>query len=209
MIPIVEYKQNGELHHFSGYYMDLDTQRVWSAKRGGRWLKTSKRRNGYVLVRLYDTNAKRIVNITLSRLVWTIANGRQIPDGYDVNHIDEDKTNNHPSNLNIMTRKENNNWGTRNARMAAALRGRKQAQEVVARRAAARSKAVAQLTLDGRLVQTWPSTSEAGRNGWVQQTISKCCRGELKTHGGYRWQWLDDYQTAPVAASDGQLLLAF
>jgi len=201
MEAITEYKHNGELHHFEGYYLDLETQRVWSDKVQ-RWLKTWKTRGGYVCVRLYDTNGKHLVGIKLSRLVWTIANGRQIPDGYQVNHIDEDKSNNHPSNLEICTCKQNINHGTHNARVARANTNGKL------------SKAVAQMTLDGQLVRTWPSTCEAGRNGWNFSSVAACCNKCYHRQGndvykGYRWQWLDEYQAAPVAASDGQLLFAF
>ena len=221
MEAITDFKYHGELHHFEGYYMDLDSQRVWSEKYN-RWLKTHKNRDGYVTLCLTDTNGKQLTGIQLSRLVWTVANGRQIPDGYEVNHIDEDKSNNHPSNLNLMTRKENVNWETRNARarmavsaalrgrklspehvarIAAAHRGRKQTPEHVARIAAAQSKAVAQLTLDGKLVAKWPSTMEAHRNGWNSGSVSQCCRKCFTRKGndvykGYRWQWLEDYEKA-------------
>jgi len=196
MIAIKEFKYHDELHHFSGYWLDLDSQQVWSEKYK-KWMKPWKNRDGYVCVRLTDINKKQLTDILLSRLVWTMANGRQIPDGYQVNHIDEDKNNNNPSNLELVTAKENSNHGTRNARVAAAMRGKKKTPEHVAKVAAAQSKAVAQLTLDGQLVQTWPSTMEAGRNGWDQGTVSKCCNKCFHRQGndvykGYRWMWLDE-----------------
>lgn len=45
------------------------------------------------------------------RLVWEAFNG-PIPDGMQVNHINEVKTDNRLENLNLMTPKENINWGT-------------------------------------------------------------------------------------------------
>ena len=44
------------------------------------------------------------------RLVYATFVG-EIPDGLQVNHIDECKENNVLSNLNLMTAKENTNWG--------------------------------------------------------------------------------------------------
>lgn len=50
------------------------------------------------------------------RLVWTIWKGT-IPNGYTINHNDEVKNNNRLSNLSLMTRTENLNYGTALKRM--------------------------------------------------------------------------------------------
>lgn len=44
----------------------------------------------------------------------------EIPEGYQINHIDENPANNRLDNLNLMTPKENSNWGTRIERVAKA-----------------------------------------------------------------------------------------
>ncbi len=42
----------------------------------------------------------------------------------------------------------------------------------------------------GRIVQLYPSASEAGRaNGLSDSSIVKCCKGKLKTCGGYSWRY--------------------
>ncbi len=51
------------------------------------------------------------------------------------------------------------------------------------------SKKVYQYTLDGKLVKVWDSTCECGRNGFSQGHIGACCRGERKTHKGYKWSY--------------------
>lgn len=52
-----------------------------------------------------------------------------------------------------------------------------------------RSKPVLQYTLFGNLVKEWPSSQEAGRNGYSQGAVSNCCLGKQKSHKGYIWKY--------------------
>ena len=40
--------------------------------------------------------------VRLHRVVWSAANGREIPDGFHVHHKDHDRSNNHPDNLELV-----------------------------------------------------------------------------------------------------------
>ena len=51
------------------------------------------------------------------------------------------------------------------------------------------SKKVYQYTLNGDLIKIWPSTMECDRNGYCQQNVGACCRGELKTYKGFKWYY--------------------
>ena len=63
----------------------------------------------YDQIHLYkESNVKCYL---VHRLVWEAFNG-PIPEGMQVNHIDENKRNNNLDNLNLMTPMENVNWGT-------------------------------------------------------------------------------------------------
>lgn len=68
---------------------------------------------GYLLVQLYKD--KKYKQLLIHRLVVEAFIG-PIPKGMQVNHIDENKKNNCLSNLEIVSPKQNNNHGTRNAR---------------------------------------------------------------------------------------------
>ena len=54
------------------------------------------------------------------------------------------------------------------------------------------SKKVLQYTLNGEFVREWESTNECGRNGFNQQHVSACCRGEQKTHKGFIFKYKEE-----------------
>ena len=81
------------------------------------------------------------------------------------------------STIEWVTPKENNNYATHNERIAKTL-----------------SKKVLQLSLTGDLIREWPSTRECGRNGFNQGEVAACCRGERKTHKGFRFMFAEDYK---------------
>lgn len=60
----------------------------------------------YVLVFPWDFEHSKRVTMTLQRLVYLQFKG-DIPESYDVDHIDGDSLNNIPSNLQAISRKEN------------------------------------------------------------------------------------------------------
>lgn len=70
----------------------------------GITMRTFKQNGGYLFVVTSEKGKRR--NKTVHDLVASAFIGAR-PQGYDVNHIDGDKTNNSPSNLEYVTRKEN------------------------------------------------------------------------------------------------------
>lgn len=151
-------------------------------------IKLHKDSNHYYLkVNLYKNGVGKPFYI--HRLVYETFVG-EIPEGMQVNHIDENKENNRVDNLNLMTPSQNINWGTRNAKVSAALRGKPKSPEAVAKSVAARSKQVEAIDkITGRVVYVFPSTNEAGRQGFDQGAVAACCRGEIKTHHGFIWRY--------------------
>ena len=135
----------------------------------GKVLKPSMNRDGYLQVMLHKEGKYKCFYV--HRLVW-IAFCGEILEGYDVNHINEVKTDNRLVNLNLITHKQNCNFGSRNQRVAHAL-----------------SKPVVAFDDDGNVVLEFSSTRDAARNGFNSGNISACCRCKYKTHHGYRWRY--------------------
>ena len=167
-----------DIKGFEGLYQVSNLGRVKSLERidarGHRLkekiLKPRANHKGYYQVGLCKNSKVRFYFV--HRLVWLVFNG-QIPENMQVNHINEIKTDNRPVNLNLMTPKENTNWGTRNKRSTKK-----------------RSKVVLQFTLDGILVKEYPSTKQVEREtGFANQYISACCNGKYKAAYGYKWKY--------------------
>lgn len=92
----------------------------------GRILKTSKSANGYKRVILYDINKKKTVNIHRLVAEVFVPNPTNLPQ---INHIDEDKTNNCDNNLEWCNSKYNINYGNRNKKASESLKGKLKSKE--------------------------------------------------------------------------------
>lgn len=136
-------------------------------------LLTQTDSNGYLYVTLSDHGECRAFPV--HRLVATafIPNPENLSD---VNHKDEDKTNNSVDNLEWMSHKDNLNYGTYKERMALAV-----------------SKPVSQIDKKtGVIIAIYPGQKFAEEaTGINYSCISACCRGVSKSAGGYYWSFVN------------------
>ena len=156
-------------------YEVYEDGKIWSYKTN-KWLKPVTMKNGYQRVTLSD-NEGNIKKYYLHRVVYEAVTGEPIPNNLQCNHISEDKTDCSFSNINLLTPKENINWGTCIER-----RAKKQTN-------GNRSKSVGAFK-DGELIMVFPSTMEAQRQGFYSSHIVDCCNGKRKTHKGFEWLYL-------------------
>ena len=168
---------------YEGLYQVSDQGRVKSLERkvrhwrGGeriqkeRILKPAVTQDGYLKVGLWAGGKRKTLKV--HRLVCQAFHKN--PDNkQEINHVNEDKTDNRACNLEWCTRRENINHGSRNERVAKA-----------------RSKLVGQYTRDGELIKIWPSTIEAQRQtGFNCGNISEVANGNRKTAYGYIWKYV-------------------
>ena len=110
-----------DVEGFEGHYQVSNHGRVRSIKKEILVLKGEYQHNGYKRVCLWKDGRKQ--NKLVHRLVAIAF--LQNPSNYsDVNHIDEDKTNNHVANLQWCTHLYNMNFGSIKEKMSYASKGR-------------------------------------------------------------------------------------
>ena len=154
----------------------------------GKTIKQVKNNRGYYIVQLSKNN--KVKNFSVHRLVAEafIPNPNNFPQ---VNHKDEDKSNNRVSNLEWMTLKRNINYGTRNKRMALT-----------------KGKNVKAFDDDGNFIMWFCSMTVAEKiTGINQGDISRCTLGKTKHAGGYVWeivkQEAEQYNNGWIPCSSG------
>ena len=171
---------------YEGLYEVSNLGRIMSLNYKGtgraELMKLGNHINGYLQVQLSKNGI--IYNCLVHRLVAQtfLPNPENKPC---VNHkIEGDKgktmnmvifnedgsINKEKSTIEWVTVKENNNYESRNQRIAKA-----------------QSKTVLQFTLDGRFIREWESTMECERNGFHHSAVCKCCNGKLPHYKGFKW----------------------
>lgn len=158
-----------DIPDFEGLYSINEYGQVLSLRKN-RLLRPAIDKYGYLKVTLFKDGVPHYR--TIHRLVAITYIDK--PIGKDcVNHIDENKLNNHISNLEWVTIKENDNHGTRNTRMA----------KTKCR------KPILQIKPDGSIVK-WSGSKEAARIlNLNRANIERCLRGQGLTAYSCIWRY--------------------
>lgn len=116
----------------------------------------------------------------------------------EVDHVDTNRQNNCVWNLRWATKKENRNnpLSLKHYRESSAHNKPWLGKTMLGQRGAdnPNSIAIVQLSLDGKFIKKWAAAMEVKRElGIDQSSIAKCCRGKLKSAGGFRWMYYYDW----------------
>ena len=133
---------------------------------------------GYLKITINKENIKKRVFVHVLVAKAFVPNTYSLPQ---VNHKDEDKTNNCVDNLEWCTALYNSNYGTRAERIS-----KKQTNN------RPDAKPILQCDKDGNIIREWLSISQAAREGNHDlRSIQHCLHSKYsyKTHHGYIWKF--------------------
>jgi len=170
--------------------------------RRDKILKQQKDKQGYMTIRLSYFGKDKTYKTHRLVAKTFIPN---IENKLEINHIDGNKANNIVSNLEWTTRSENQKHAykyglqTQTEKMKrhsvemgktyGKINGSKTGKDNIKKAIEAKKIKVNQYSLNGRLLKTWDSMSEAARNtGAYKSNISYCIKRKKGSAGGYKWE---------------------
>lgn len=143
-------------------------KRLGTTQRIGKFISSAINSRGYAVVTLHRDGTKK--TLAVHRLVAVAFFGEH--ENMEVNHIDQDRTNNCLDNLEWVTHLANMHHGD-------LLERAKSAQH---------KKPVSAYDDEGNIIGTFESMGEAARNGFHASAISAVIKGKRKTHCGFVWK---------------------
>lgn len=178
-----------DIKGYEGLYEISNYGEVWSVRKQMSLTK-KKGSRGYHHISLYKNKKQK--QFTIHRLVAThfIDNPFKKPC---VNHIDENKTNNHHSNLEWCTHKENLNHGTAIERRKETIKSSSKWERYIEIKRKETSKPIVGVSINNGEIIEFPSISEANRNGYNRGKIQFCLNGKRTKHKGYKWFYKKNY----------------
>lgn len=157
-----------DIKDFERLYAITSCGKVWSYK-SNKFLKLTPNSGGYSTVGLCKDGKRKTCNVHRLVAETYIPNPNNLPE---VNHKDENKSNNCINNLEWCNKKYNNNYGTHTERQAEKHR-----------------KKVYCVELD----RVFESQSEAVKElNLPKSGVSNCCKGIQHTTGGYHFKYYEE-----------------
>lgn len=182
-----------DIKGYEGLYQVSNLGRVKSLNfhRTGKEqiLKSDCQRRGYFYVTLY--NNKRGIKKSIHRLVAEafIPNPHNKPS---VDHINTDRTDNRVENLRWATYLENNT-------NPLTLNKHSGKNSPVA-------KPIIQFNSNGQFLKKWDFAAKVQHElNICRSTICNCCKGKVKTAGGYKWKYVSDIEILGHLSIAGRL----
>lgn len=182
---------------YEGFYIVSNCGRIATAREMFPYIKNGKlfykRMSQHVCSTSISpsTNYRRMTftrdGIKSTQLVHRVVAEAFIPNPYNypcIDHIDDNPENNHADNLQWCTYRINNSKPRHRMLGSSAKKGRVDPK---------RKPLVA--LKDGVVAKTYASLWDTLKDGHQASAIIRVIRGELKTHHGFAWMRLSDYES--------------
>lgn len=189
--PVTEEGFEG-FYEVSNFGRVRSVDRIVESKRGplkyrGRLISTPLNDDGYPAFNFCYAGKNKAARVHQVVARAFIPNPDKLPE---VNHKDEDKTNNHVTNLEWCTREYNMNYGTGLERMQKHPNQKKRFEES--------KRAIVGIKIDDKSKIHFESISEADRNGFNRRNLWNALNGYDASHKGYVWCYEDEYTLSKV-----------
>ena len=145
---------------YEGLYAITSCGKVWSY-RNECFLKPCTNQKGYLRVKLFKDGQKKWYRVHRLVAEAYLPNPDNLPQ---VDHINEDKTNNCVNNLQWITNRDNCRKSN--------------------------NKPIFQYDLDGNFIREWECAYDVGKE--VNGGINDCLKGRRKTSYGFIWKYKED-----------------
>jgi len=153
--------KNGKVKELSNRPNQRDGRIVWALYKDGKSCKWQ---------------AARWIALTYPELVQN-----EFFEGAEIDHIDTDRLNNHPSNLR---------WVDDYGQMNNSLTKQHRSKKMLNRKDL--SKWVIKLSHNNDILHFYPSISQAAKDNNIPfSCISRCCSKKTKTAGGFIWKYAE------------------
>ena len=186
-----------DIKGFEGYYQISNYGNVKSLnrfdgirERKGQMIKPVEKYNGYLQVGLRKNGKRKYFSVHQLVAIHFIDNPENKPQ---VNHIDCNKQNNHFSNLEWVTSSENQLHARNNGLRDNMPKGEQHVNYGVFGEESNSAKKVVRYKRETGETKLYHAIILAKNDGFDATSISKCCHKKLKTHKGYEWYFLKDF----------------
>lgn len=188
-----------EERYQTSFYGDIKSvPRVRIRKNGrpiiikGKTLATSTNKDGYLVVELHDMDGGNHPKL-VHKLVWESFYGK-VPEGLEVEHWDDDQTNNVLTNLYLCTHSANCNKPHYKTKKHYAMLGNTLSKGLVA----PNRKPIVRLDLEYNLEKTYEYLSQVIEDGFFPGNVCQACKGTYEKSGhkyrGHLWYYTEDYK---------------
>ena len=164
-------------------------------RRTEKILKPQLQNNGYLHIKLSQKDKTKCILVHRLIAQVFIPNPNNLPQ---VNHINEDKTDNRVENLEWCDRKYNINYGNGISKRVKTNKENGTYKKIGEINYKNFSKSILQFSKDNSFIRRWDCIMDVQRElGYDNKQICSCLKNRQKTAKGFKWVYADDYERIP------------